>query len=54
MLGMASQPEPDFLLAFLAGIPILILFGYGAETMDQYTDASVNWMRGLRNFGALV
>ncbi len=54
MLGMASQPNPDFLLAFLAGIPILILFGYGAETMDQFTDASVNWPRGLRNFGALV
>jgi len=54
MMGMASQPNPDFLLACLAGIPILILFGYGAETLDQYTDASVNWMRGLRNFGALV
>jgi len=54
MLGMASQPNPDFLLAFLAGIPILILFGYGAETMDQYSDAEPNWPRGLRNFGALV
>ena len=54
MLGMASQPNPDFLLAFLAGIPVLILFGYGAETMDQFIDASVNWKRGLRNFGALV
>lgn len=54
MLGMASQTNPDFLLAFLAGIPILILFGYGAETMDQYTDAEPNWPRGLRNFGALV
>lgn len=54
VLGMASQPNPDFLLAFLAGIPILILFGYGAETMDQYSDAKPNWPRGLRNFGALV
>ena len=54
MLGMASQPNPDFLLAFLAGIPVLILFGYGAETMDQYTDAEPNWPRGLRNLGALV
>jgi len=54
MLGMASQPNPDFLTAFLAGIPILILFGYGAETMDQYSDAEPNWPRGLRNFGALV
>lgn len=54
MLGMASQPNPDFLIAFLAGIPILILWGYGAETMDQYLDAEPNWPRGLRNFGALV
>ena len=54
MMGMATQPNPDFLLAFLAGIPILILFGYGAETMDQFADASVYWKRGLRNFGALV
>jgi len=54
MLGMASQPEPDFLIALLAGIPILVLFGYGAETMDQYSDAEPNWPRGLRNFGALV
>ncbi len=54
MLGMASQPNPDFLLAFLAGIPFLILWGYGAETIDQWTDAEPNWPRGLRNFGALV
>ena len=54
MLGMASQPNPDFLVAFLAGIPSMLLFGYGAETMDQYTDAKPNWPRGLRNFGALV
>lgn len=54
MLGMASQPDPDFLKAFLAGIPFLILWGYGAETVDQWTDAEPNWPRGLRNFGALV
>lgn len=54
MLGMATQPRPDYLLAFLAGIPIFILFGFGAETMDQYTDAEPNWPRGLRNLGALV
>lgn len=54
MIGMASQPHPDFLLAFLAGIPILVLWGYGAETMDQFVDAAPNWSRGLRNFGALV
>lgn len=54
MLGMASQPNPDFLLAFLAGIPFLILWGYGAETIDQWTDAEPNWPRGLRNLGALL
>jgi len=54
MLGMASQPNPDFLSAFLAGIPFLILWGYGAETIDQWTDAEPNWPRGLRNFGALL
>lgn len=54
MFGMASQPNPDFLKALLAGIPFLILWGYGAETIDQWTDAEPNWPRGLRNFGALV
>ncbi len=42
MLGMASQPNPAFLTAFLAGIPFLILWGYGAETIDQWTDAEPN------------
>lgn len=54
MLGMASQPNPDYLVAFLAGIPFLILWGYGAEVIDQWTDAEPNWPRGLRNFGALL
>lgn len=54
MLGMASQPNPDFLVASLAGIPFLILWGYAAETIDQWTDAEPNWPRGLRNFGALL
>lgn len=54
MLGMATQPNPDFMKAFLAGIPFLILWGYGAETIDQWTDAEPNWPRGLRNMGALL
>lgn len=54
MLGMASQPNPDFLLAFLAGIPFLILWGFAAEFVDQATDAEPNWPRGLRNLGALA
>lgn len=54
MMGMASQPNPDFLLAFLAGIPFLILWGFAAEFVDQATDAEPNWPRGLRNLGALA
>lgn len=54
LLGMASQPNPDFLVAFLASIPFLLIWGYGAETIDQWTDAEPNWPRGLRNFGALL
>lgn len=53
-LGASSASNPHYLLAFLAGIPIFILWGFGAETMDQYTDAEPNWPRGLRNLGALV
>lgn len=54
MLGMATQPNPDLLKAFLAGIPFLILWGFAAEFVDQWTDAEPNWPRGLRNFGALA
>lgn len=54
MLGMASQPNPDYLSAFLASIPFLLIWGYAAETIDQYIDAEPNWSRGLRNFGALL
>lgn len=54
MMGMASQPNPDFLVAFLAGIPFLILWGFAAEFVDQAIDAEPNWPRGLRNLGALA
>jgi 1,4-dihydroxy-2-naphthoate octaprenyltransferase len=54
VMGMASQPNPDFLLAFLAGVPFLILWGFAAEFVDQATDAEPNWPRGLRNLGALA
>jgi len=54
MMGMASQPNPDFLVAFLAGIPFLILWGFAAEFVDQAIDAEPNWSRGLRNLGALA
>jgi len=54
MMGMASQPNPDFLLASLAGIPFLILWGFAAEFVDQAIDAEPNYPRGLRNLGALA
>jgi hypothetical protein len=54
MMGMASQPDPDYLSAFLASMPFLLIWGYGAEAIDQYIDAEPNWSRGLRNFGALL
>lgn len=53
-LGASASPNPNFLVAFLAGIPFLILWGFGAETIDQWTDAEPNWPRGLRNMGALL
>lgn len=53
-LGVSVSPNPDYLKAFLAGIPILILWGFAAETLDQFLDAEPNWPRGLRNLGALV
>lgn len=52
MLGAAASPNPAILHAFLAAIPIGILFGYAAEVYDQWYDADANWERGLRNIGA--
>ena len=54
MLGAAAAPDPDLARGFLVGIPFGILFGFAAETVDQYMDAEVNWSKGLRNIGALT
>jgi hypothetical protein len=54
MLGAAGSPNPMMMNAFLVGIPIGILFGFGAEVYDQWYDADANWDRGLRNIGAVV
>ena len=54
MLGAAASPNPALMHAFLAAIPIGILFGFGAEIYDQWYDADANWDRGLRNIGAYV
>ena len=53
MMGAAVGPGSEMARAFLAGIPFAIVFGYMAETVDQYWDADVNVQKGLRNLGAL-
>ena len=52
MLGAASAPGPELWRAALASLPMGILFGYGAEIVDQYLDAAPNVPKGLRNIGA--
>lgn len=52
LIGAAASPSPDYLAAALASIPILLIFGFGAEIYDQWWDADANWDRGLRNIGA--
>lgn len=54
MLGMATQPHPDFLRAFLAGMPFLVIWGFAAEFVDQAIDAEPNLPRGLKNLGAMA
>lgn len=54
MMGMATQPNPDYLLATLASIPFFIMFSVVCEGLDQWVDASVNWPRGGRSLGMLV
>lgn len=53
MFGAAVGPGPEMARAFLAGIPFGLVFGFMAETVDQYMDADVNVPKGLRNLGAL-
>ncbi|MBA7480414.1 hypothetical protein ES707_15868 [subsurface metagenome] len=54
MMGMATQPNPDYLLAGLASIPFFIMFSVVCEGLDQWVDASANWTRGGRSLGMLV
>lgn len=54
MMGMATQPNPDYLLAGLASIPFFIIFSVVCESLDQWADASANWPRGGRSLGMLV
>ena len=52
MIGACASPNPNLLVAFLAGLPIVIVWGFAAEVADQAMDAEANWDRGLRNLGA--
>lgn len=54
LLGAASTNDPNYLAAFLASIPIFLIFGFAAEIYDQWHDTDVNWERGLRSIGAWV
>lgn len=54
MLGACAVPNPPLWTAFLAGLPLTLMWGFVAETVDQYDDWEVNWNKGLRNMGALV
>jgi 4-hydroxybenzoate polyprenyltransferase len=54
MMGMATQPNPDYLLAGLASIPFFIMFSVVCEGLDQWIDAEANWPRGGRSLGMLV
>jgi len=56
MFGAATSPNALglFATACLAGLPFVLLWGFAAETIDQWCDSEPNWPRGLRNFGALV
>lgn len=54
MMGMATQPNPDYLLAGLASIPFFIMFSVVCESLDQWIDAGANWPRGGRSLGMLV
>ncbi|MDP2662011.1 MAG: hypothetical protein Q8R28_14905 [Dehalococcoidia bacterium] len=54
LMGAAAVPDAPVLPALLAGLPIMLAFGFAAETYDQWYDADENIPRGLRNIGALI
>lgn len=54
MLGAATVVDPPLWTAFIAGLPIAMVFGVVAETADQHEDWVVNWEKGLRNMGAIA
>lgn len=53
-MGMCAVGMPDFGEGFLAGLPFFIIFGFVAETADQWYDWEPNYPKGLRNIGALI
>lgn len=54
VLGATASPDPDLWRAFLAGIPLGIMFGGAAELVDQWLDAEVNIDKGLRSLGVIA
>mgnify|MGYP001574565679 FL=1 len=54
VFGAAVSEAPNWGQAFAVGIPLGLIFGYMAETVDQWWDADVNVPKGLRNIGALT
>ena len=54
LMGAASASDPGWVRAVLASLPVFLVFGFAAEIWDQWYDADVNWVKGLRNLGALA
>jgi len=53
LIGSSAALDPDFVRVVLSSLPILLIFGFVAETYDQWYDADVNEDR-LKNIGAVV
>ena len=54
MFGASTIDNPNLWVAFLAGLPFVMVWGFAAEFIDQATDAEANWDKGLRNLGSWV
>ncbi len=54
IMGMATQPNANYLVAALASVPFFIMFSVVCESLDQFVDAPANWPRGGRSLGMLV
>jgi len=50
-LGMCCVGQPDWDTGFLASLPLFILWGTGAEHVDQGIDYESDWKKGGRSLG---